>query len=311
MSTTAELPPFPRIISDLGKHRFAPGSRGLVAVDAAKIEERFEQVWAKYPPPYREVIDAARNAQGIRVITDENSIPAGVRVAGHMGGHFYFRPTRLSAEQLDTVIIHEIAHYFVDAKDGNSWLDYQAASEPNNGRNALTSRLLLSRAEAEAVRIEHEVREKLGLGNEVQLDWRRIARAAKQRLLIVCPAPILASDLLPDIAAAEQTGVVVTLLLGFDSAQIQPMGWLQPLAARLAVYWWPDASHLSPSGVNLGRLDFVCVSADRSEAFVGIVNRGSGGRQPALCSGLLINGNDAAELQDYFEKTIHLWAHRQ
>jgi hypothetical protein len=92
-----------------------------------RIHQRFHDLLALLPEPYRSAIQKGRE-RGMRIITDESEIdknPLGpIRIAGSIGGLFYFRPSRITEPDLDKVLIHEQMHFYLEQRDGLRYRDF-------------------------------------------------------------------------------------------------------------------------------------------------------------------------------------------
>jgi hypothetical protein len=87
-----------------------------------RIRKRFHALLELLPEPYQSTIQKGRDEKGIRIITDEREIGRNIlrtiRVAGSIGGLFYFRPSRIRNENLDEVLVHEQMRFYIELRDG-------------------------------------------------------------------------------------------------------------------------------------------------------------------------------------------------
>ena len=304
--------------SDDGSYDSMPSIFGRIAragcstpiLEPLIVNARFKKIWDGYPEPYKAIIDQASRQRAISVVTDEADIPVNVQIAGHLDGNFYFRWRRIAVEHLDVIIIHEIAHYYIDARDGRKWLDYQIRHHQDRPERTLEVKALLSKVEAEAIAIETEVRTKMGLADQfTEQQFRAIIEGAEQTLLIVTFAANRLSGFLDPIIAAARRQVKISVVLELESESYEQLSAEELMAIRelpseVVVSRWPSPKRGVNADGHLGKLHFKCAASDRAKAYVVLANSASHQSKGDSGPGVLLTGADAASLHGHFDSLV-------
>lgn len=123
-----------------------------------QIKERFSNLLGLLPSTIQSAIKDNWDGNSPLIIADSRSIdrnPFGkVTIAGTTGRAFFFRPEKIRDDRLDEIILHELAHAYLLARDQISILDWKEHTA------------LQDRHEREATRLEREwLRDHVGRAN--------------------------------------------------------------------------------------------------------------------------------------------------
>ena len=125
-----------------------------------RIRKRFHALLELLPEPYQSTIQKARDEKGIRIITDERKIDRNIlgttRIAGSIGGLFYFRPSCIRNENLDEVLVHEQMHFYIELRDGLTYKGFQIHPLMSYLHN-LKAKILHWRTEDEVIALTYKV----------------------------------------------------------------------------------------------------------------------------------------------------------
>lgn len=300
-SNSALFESIPAIFGKIGRMERPPAATPIR--DVSVISTRFDSLWAAYPEPYKSVIDQSRLRKPISLVFEDDQIPASVKIAGHLDGVFYFRWKRIPLEQLDVVIVHEIAHYFIDARDNRDWTAYQTILHKNQPDELKRVNAMFQRVEEEAVSIERDVRRSVGLAvRRAEQQLCEVILAAKQSVLVTTSAETGISGLIPAISAAAQQGAAVNLVIELGESPESKATFesrLRELPSTVVVSLWPSANEKGP-----GKLFFECAAADRQRAFIALADPTLDVVAREMRSGVFIQGDDAASFQRHFDELV-------
>src|SRR5439155_25266287 len=96
-----------------------------------RITARFSEIVAALPSNYSDCIRRRQNEKKTRIILEEAEIDRSqkmfgeIAIAAQIGGLFYFRPSRITEETLDKVLLHEMMHLYIEDRDGLNYRDFQ------------------------------------------------------------------------------------------------------------------------------------------------------------------------------------------
>ena len=140
-----------------------------MAISPDRITARFSEIVAALPRNYSDCIRRRQNEKKTRIIVDEAEIDRSQKIYGkittaaEIGGLFYFRPSRITEEVLDKVLLHEMMHLYIEDRDGLTYRDFQRHALLSPGEISKIEWLRFEN-EKEAIKLTTQLMAKLRLG---------------------------------------------------------------------------------------------------------------------------------------------------